>query len=81
MAALQEAFIGVASLFKILELNAHQKRAIQAIVVDKKDVFVNLPTGFGKSLIYQALPFVFDHVNKSTVCGEERCVTTLKTAV
>ena len=64
MAALGEAFIRVASLFKILELNAHQKRAIQAIVVDKKDVFVNLPTGFGKSLIYQALP-VFDHVNKS----------------
>ena len=59
MAALEEAFIRAASLFKILELNAHQKRAIQAIVVDKKDVFVNLPTGFGKSLIYQALPFVF----------------------
>ena len=72
MAALEEAFIRAASFFKILELNAHQKRAIQAIVVDKKDVFVNLPTGFGKSLIYQALPFVF---------GEERCVTTLKTAV
>ena len=65
MAALEEAFIRAASLFKILELNVHQKRAIQAIVVDKKDVFVNLPTGFGKSLIYQALPFVFDHVKKS----------------
>ena len=65
MAALEEAFIRAASLFKILELNAHQKRAIQAIVGNKKDVFVNLPTGFGKSLIYQALPFVFDHVNKS----------------
>ena len=22
--------------------------------------FINLPTGFGKSLIYQALPLVFD---------------------
>ena len=63
MAALQEAFIPVASLFKNLELNAHQKRASQAIVVDKKDVVANLPTGFGKSLIYQAVPFVFDHVN------------------
>ena len=37
MAALEEAFIRVASLFKILEINTHQKRAIQAIVVDKKD--------------------------------------------
>ena len=46
MAALEEAFIRVASLCKILELNVHQKRAIQAIVVDKKDVFVNLLTGF-----------------------------------
>ena len=58
MAAPDEAFIRAASLFKILELNSHQKRAIQA-------VFVNLPTGFGKSLLYQALPFLFDHVNKS----------------
>ena len=60
MAALEEAFIRVGSLF-----NAYQKRAIQAIVVDKKDVFVILPTWFGKSLIYQALLFVFDRVNKS----------------
>ena len=34
------------------------KRSHSAI--KKTDVFVNLPTGYGKSLIYQALPFVYD---------------------
>ena len=61
MASLEEAFILVSSKFKIPTLNHHQKLAIEKIVSNKKDVFVNLPTGFGKSLIYQALPLVFDH--------------------
>ena len=30
------------------------------------DVFVNLPTEFGKSLIYQALPLVFDVARNSS---------------
>ena len=29
-------------------------------VQKKTDVFLNLATGYGKSLIYQALPFVYD---------------------
>ncbi|XP_022807923.1 putative ATP-dependent DNA helicase Q1 [Stylophora pistillata] len=61
MAALEGAFRKASSKFKISELNAHQKFAITKILVEK-DVFVNLPTGSGKSLIYQALPLVFDHV-------------------
>ena len=32
------------------------KEAFIALVGEKKDVFVNLPTGFGKSFIYQARP-------------------------
>lgn len=63
MAALEEAFHLASSKFKISELNAYQKLAIRKIVVEKEDVFVNLPTGSGKSLIYQALPLVFDHVS------------------
>jgi len=27
-----------------------------------KDVFVSLPTGYGKSMIYAILPFVFNHI-------------------
>ena len=37
-----------------------KKTGIRKIVEERKDVFVNLPTGFGKSLLYQALPLVFD---------------------
>ena len=61
MASLEEAFTLVSSKFKIPTLNHHQRLAIEKIVSNNKDVFVNLPTGFGKSLIYQALPLVFDH--------------------
>ena len=46
--------------FKFSELNKHQKEAIISAVLKKKDVFVSLPTGFGKSVIFQALPMVFD---------------------
>ena len=66
MAVLEEAFDLVSSRFQISSLNDHQKEAIRSIVINNKDVLVNLPTGFGKSLIYQALPLVFDHVRKVT---------------
>ena len=53
MAALEEAFRKASSKFKISELNIYQKLAIRKIFAEKEDVFVNLPTGSGKSLIYQ----------------------------
>ena len=49
-------------MFGIRELNAYQREAIVQFVQKKTDVFVNLPTGYGKSLIYQALPFVYDSI-------------------
>ena len=43
-----------------ISLRQEQKEAIRNIVVLKKDTLIILPTGFGKLLIFQLLPFVFD---------------------
>ena len=42
-----------------MELKREQRSAIES-VYRGKDVFMWLPTGFGKSICYQTLPFVFD---------------------
>lgn len=49
-------------MFGIKELNAYQREAILQFVQKKTDVFVNLPNGYGKSLIYQAPLFVYDSI-------------------
>ena len=41
-------------------LKREQRQAVESVVVKRKDVLAFLPTGFGKSLIYQVLPGVFD---------------------
>lgn len=56
----ERAVSTVCSVFKISRLNRFQLSAIEEFVKGKSDIFVNLPTGYGKSLIYQALPSVFD---------------------
>ena len=43
-----------------LSLKQEQKLSIRA-VYDRKDVFVFLPTGYGKSICFQTLPFLFDY--------------------
>ena len=43
-----------------MSLKKEQEQAILA-VYGGKDVFVWLPTGFGKSVCFQTLPFVFDY--------------------
>ena len=50
---LEEAFHFASSKFKIADLNDYHKLAIRRILVEKDDIFVNLPTESGKSLIYQ----------------------------
>lgn len=49
--------------FGFSKLKEQQKNAVEATLCGK-DVFVSLPTGFGKSLIYQLLP----------VCAEELAI-------
>ena len=41
-----------------LKLKQKQKEALQAIVVNGQDCLIVLPTGYGKSLIYQMLPLL-----------------------
>lgn len=53
------AFDSVKSYFQIHNLMPEQEQAIRAFF-ERDDVFVNLPTGYGKSLIYQCLPIVAD---------------------
>ena len=52
-----------------LQLKNEQKQAIYAIYVGK-DVLVCLPTGFGKSICFQTLPFLFDY-KRSLVDGKK----------
>ena len=64
MADLEEAFNRVASKFGIQALNSHQQLVISKLIERKKDIFVNLPTGSRKSLIFQALPLVINYVSR-----------------
>ena len=43
---------------KNLKLKECQYEAVKAVVVDRKDTICILPSGYGKSLICQLLPFV-----------------------
>ena len=57
--------------FRFERLNKHQEEALRLVVESKSDVFVNLPTGFGKSVIFQALSgdlalsIVYSYVKKT----------------
>ena len=60
MEGLEGYYRQVCSIFKVESFSAHQKKAFHSVINEKNDAFVNLPTGAGKSLIYQALPKLFN---------------------
>ena len=61
MAAVEEAHKAVCEKFRFKELNAYQRVAIEKFM-QGRDIFVNLWMGYGKSLIFQALPTMLDMV-------------------
>jgi len=49
-----------------LALKEEQYEILKAVVMMKRDVLAVLPTGFGKSLIYQSLGFIFDFLRSDS---------------
>ena len=45
------------------QLKEEQKRIIDVVIKEKKDLFCLLPTGFGKSLVYTLVPLILDEVS------------------
>ena len=43
-----------------ITLKAEQRSAMEALC-NRQDVFVWLPTGYGKSVCYEVLPFIMDY--------------------
>ena len=50
----------VLEIYRIKNLKENQKKSIRLLALDKRDVLAVLPTGYGKSLIYQVLPKLFE---------------------
>ena len=59
---LDQAFATVSEKLSLREGLKSQQSAALKQLVEGHDLFINLPTGFGKSVIFQAAPIVLDFV-------------------
>ena len=69
-AGLAEIVRGEAQSLGFGELKPEQLSAVEAFVGGLQDVFVSLPTGFGKSLCYALIPKVLDRIRGL----EKKCI-------
>ena len=56
---------GLGTRLRLKRLNEKRAEAATAFI-GGKDVFVSLPTGYGKSLFFQSVPFVLDYIDGGT---------------
>ena len=64
MAAFEDCCQEFLQMFGLNKFKNTQKIALKDLLLGK-DVFVNQPTGSGKSLIFQVFPILFDMVKRS----------------
>ena len=57
-----------------LILKPRQKEALQSIVFKGQDCLIVLPTGYGKSLIYQMLPSLFDKISARNLSSKDKSI-------
>ena len=80
---IEDVISDVTRQFSLDKLKQKQKDAIMAFV-QGRGVFVSLPTGYGKSIIYTALPFIFDSINGNFCCyfvSLAMCILLIQTVV
>ena len=63
---LEEAFNLVCHFFDMETLHHDQKAALRAFLLGQ-DLYFSAPTGLGKSLIFQSIPLIIDHLKDQAV--------------
>ena len=57
-----------------LILRPRQKEALQSIVFKGQDCLIVLPTGYGKSFIYQMLTSLFDKISARNLSSKDKSI-------